>query len=174
MIFWDETTTYTKDTIVSYNNIKYRAIKDVPENIRITDTEYWEQITRGTSVIGKVVPIPQGNWDSTKSYTKLDIVYNNGKSYIARKNVPATTPLPEGTNNTEFWQIIAEGTVGQTGPQGEPGVQGEQGNCFFPIFDVDFTNGELTVTYYDGMETKNSPTFSIDDNGDLNVEPWRE
>ena len=69
MIICDETTTYTKDTIVSYNNNKYRAIKDVPENIRITDIEYWEQISRGASVIGRVVPIPQGNWDSTKSYT---------------------------------------------------------------------------------------------------------
>ena len=126
-------------------------------------------MTKGASVIGRVVPIPQGNWNINKSYTKLDIVYNNGKSYIARKNVPATTSLL----NTEFWQIIAEGTLGKQGPTGPQGETGEQGNCFFPVFDVDFTNGELTVTYYDGMDTKNSPTFSIEKDGNLYIEPWR-
>ena len=180
MIIWDITKGYIKDTIVSRNNIRYKAIKDVPEesNINITDTEYWERLTSGASVIGRVVPIPQGDWNSTKSYTKLDIVYNNGVSYIAKKNIPAGTPIPplleednkppKPTSN-EYWQVLAEGTSGEKGEQGIPGERGPRGKVYFPIFDVDFTNGSLYVTYYDDNEPEDeqeagdTPNFYIVD-----------
>lgn len=178
MIIWDGITTYTKDTIVSYNNNKYRAIKDVPENIRITDIEYWEQISKGASVIGRVVPIPQGDWDSNKRYNKLDIVYKDGISYIAKKEVPAAAPIPpliliegekEPTSN-EYWQVLAKGTPGGLGDKGEKGDKGDKGDFYYPIFDVDFTTGELFLIYYDNIESKNHPTLNVDDNGNLNVE----
>lgn len=140
---------------------------------------------KGSAIIGRVVPIPQGNWNNSKSYKKLDIVYNNGKSYIARKEVPANILL----DNIEYWQIISEGTLGPTGPQGAlgptgpqgiQGIQGPIGNigptgatgatgptgtAYFPVFDVDFTDGILYVYRYE-----EGPHFEIDSNGDLYVE----
>lgn len=52
---------------------------------------------------GKVSPITRGVWDSTASYTRLDIVTNsqNTKSYICKKD-NTNTPL----ENTEFWQVL--------------------------------------------------------------------
>lgn len=63
------------------------------------------------AAIGRVVPIPQGTWSNTKTYKKLDIVYSEGISYIARKEVEAGIPL----NNIEYWQIISKGLAGPTG-----------------------------------------------------------
>lgn len=128
-------------------------------------------MTKGTSVIGKVVPIPQGDWDINKRYSKLDIVYNNGKSYIARKEVPAAISLPEGNNtNNEYWQLLAVGTSGEQGIQGIQGEKGDKGDFYYPIFDIDFTTGELFVIYYDNTDSINHPTLDIDNNGDLNIE----
>lgn len=43
-----------------------------------------------------------GLWDSTTQYNALEVVDNgSGTSYIARKTVPAGTPL----NNTEYWFV---------------------------------------------------------------------
>ncbi|MCD8159291.1 MAG: hypothetical protein LUD77_10505 [Clostridiales bacterium] len=55
---------------------------------------------------GRVVTIPCGNWDSTKAYECLSLVYNptNGNSYIARKTVPAGTALTD----TDCWAMSSE------------------------------------------------------------------
>ena len=117
---------------------------------------------KGASVIGRVVPIPQGNWDVNKKYKKLDIVYDNiGKSYIAKRDVPATISL----DNAEYWQILAKGTTGPTGA-GLIGPTGPAGNVYYPTFHVDLETGILyAVEYSDG------PKFTIDDNsGDLYID----
>lgn len=115
---------------------------------------------KGSSVIGRIVPIPQGTWNKNKQYKKLDIVYNEGVSYIARKDVPAT----ELINNTEYWQVLAEGTagVGETGPAGPTGPTG---NVYYPTFDVNLTDGILYAVQYD-----DGPKFGISTNGDLYVD----
>ena len=53
--------------------------------------------------LGKVVLLPTGNWDSTTTYSFLDFVYYNGKSYVAKKEVP----IGVTTGNEEYWQILA-------------------------------------------------------------------
>lgn len=117
---------------------------------------------KSASVVGRVVPIPQGNWNVNKNYKKLDIVYDNiGKSYIAKHDVPATTPL----DNTEYWQILAEGTTGPAG-EGLVGPTGPTGNVYYPSFHVDLDTGMLYVVEY-----SDGPKFHIDDNsGDLYIE----
>ena len=115
---------------------------------------------KGSSVIGRIVPIPQGNWSVNKNYKKLDIVYNNSKSYIAKKDVPATIKL----TNTEYWQILAQGVTGPTGI-GVAGPTGPTGNVYYPSFQVDIENGMLyAIQYSDG------PNFGIDENGNLYVD----
>lgn len=53
--------------------------------------------------LGRVTPVFQGNWNDSTSYSKLDVVYYSGSSYIARTSNSHVTP---GTN-ANVWQIIA-------------------------------------------------------------------
>lgn len=61
--------------------------------------------------LGRVLPIFKGNWNPTVSYTKMDVVYYSGNSYVAL--APTTGILP---TNTAFWQIVAaRGVDGDAG-----------------------------------------------------------
>lgn len=59
--------------------------------------------------LGRVSPIPKGQWDSSTTYEKLDVVTNGGSSYIANQNVPIGTSL----STTEYWTKLVGGlTIG--------------------------------------------------------------
>lgn len=60
--------------------------------------------TSTSKQIGKVALTPAGNWDNTNEYEKLDVVYYQGGSYVAKKAVPVTTNI----TNEEYWQALAE------------------------------------------------------------------
>ena len=49
--------------------------------------------------VGKVAPIPKGNWVQNQSYEKLNMVNNGGVLYIAKEDVPANTAI----TNTNYW-----------------------------------------------------------------------
>ena len=49
--------------------------------------------------VGKVCPIPKGNWTSTTTYEKLNMVNKSGVLYIAKQDVPANTAI----TNTNYW-----------------------------------------------------------------------
>ena len=53
--------------------------------------------------LGKVMATPKGTWSNSTAYNRLDIVTNQGSSYIARQNVPSGTAL----TNTTYWQVMA-------------------------------------------------------------------
>lgn len=62
--------------------------------------------------LGKVSVTPKGAWSNSTAYEILDIVSNDGSSYIALKSVPAGTAL----SNTSYWLMIAsKGDKGDTG-----------------------------------------------------------
>lgn len=61
--------------------------------------------------LGKVVMIPKGTWSASTAYEYLDIVTDDGSSYVAKQDVPAGTAL----TNTTYWQPIA--AKGDTGLQ---------------------------------------------------------
>lgn len=54
-------------------------------------------------ILGKVVPIAKGEYNSSTQYEILDIVTHNGSSYIAKTNVKGQTPT-----NTTYWQLLAK------------------------------------------------------------------
>ena len=59
--------------------------------------------------LGRVSPIPKGQWNSSTTYEKLDVVTNGGSSYIANQNVPIGTSL----STTEYWTKLVGGlTIG--------------------------------------------------------------
>lgn len=55
--------------------------------------------------LGKVSITPQGDYDVRIDYKILDTINDNGKTFIAKKNVPKGTP----TDNEEYWMEIASG-----------------------------------------------------------------
>lgn len=140
--------------------------------------------------IGKVVVTPKGSWRSTSSYAFLDVVTNNGSSYVAKQNIPAGADL----DNDNYWQLIAgrgsvgptgtqgpQGDIGPTGPQGivgptgatgetgqtgPTGATGATGNLYYATFEVDLETGELLMHADDSYD---GPSFLLED-GFLEVE----
>ena len=56
--------------------------------------------------IGRILPIFKGNWDGSTTYYKLDIVYYNGSSYVAKTQNTNQVPT-----NTFYWQIVAKAST---------------------------------------------------------------
>lgn len=52
----------------------------------------------------KIAPLPRGEYSSSATYVKLDVVSYNGSSYMAIKAVPTGT-VP---TNTTYWQLLVE------------------------------------------------------------------
>ena len=82
--------------------------------------------------LGRVAPIYKGVYDETTAYNALDIVYYNGRSYMAKQDTKGN-PLPTGTDN-DYWGLIvdkgadgADGKIGPIGPQGKQGSMGPSG-----------------------------------------------
>lgn len=62
--------------------------------------------------LGRVSFVLQGDYDSAKAYTRLDVVNLNGFAYAAISDVPAGNPPPD----TTYWQQMSV-----QGPPGTPG-----------------------------------------------------
>ena len=71
--------------------------------------------------IGKVAPVPKGEYSETTQYNKLDIVSMDGGSWISKKPVRGVKP---GTDPDSWMQIAQKG---DSGPKGETGATGPQG-----------------------------------------------
>ena len=56
--------------------------------------------------VGKVSPVPKGNWTSDVDYQKLNMVNYNGALYIAKNDITNTTTAPSNNsgNNGEWMQ----------------------------------------------------------------------
>lgn len=79
---------------------------------------------------GRVAIVPQGQFDATKQYSRLDFVNYDGKSYIAK-----TSNIPVGTlpTNEEFFMLAIDNTfenlyLNQYSHTSEPAVIGYLGN----------------------------------------------
>ena len=79
--------------------------------------------------LGRVAPIYKGVYDKTTAYNALDIVYYNGRSYMAKQDTKGNV-LPTGTDN-DYWGLIVDkgpqGPKGDKGPKGDRGPQGSMG-----------------------------------------------
>lgn len=85
-----------------------------------------------TTNLGKVCVTPKGTHNPAITYAILDIVTDNGSSYIAIKDVPVNIAI----TNTSYWQLIAaKGGAGEitdvtasiSGGYGTPGVTVTEG-----------------------------------------------
>lgn len=82
-----------------------------------------------TKDLGRVMPVAQGAYSTTKTYVPLDIVTYNGSSYIC-----LATNTGKAPTDMTYWQSLAmrgsdgpAGPAGATGPQGIQGVKGDTG-----------------------------------------------
>lgn len=54
--------------------------------------------------LGRVTFIPKGEYKSSTTYERLDLVYHSGNSYVCLQTCAGVTP---GTDNT-YWMIMAQ------------------------------------------------------------------
>ena len=54
---------------------------------------------------GRILIMPKGNWNAETEYERLDLVYNAGASWLAKKNVVGIEPTEE---NTEYWMKMCD------------------------------------------------------------------
>ena len=88
---------------MSENDIVHvRFHDDDPVKIRIAE----DRPIKIISVVGKdgASVHPCGIWDEEHNYIYLDLVSFGRTAYIAKKDVPAGTPL----SDTEYWQLLFE------------------------------------------------------------------
>ena len=52
---------------------------------------------------GKVLMIPKGDYDPTATYTMLDVVSYQGKSYVAKQTTTGNAPT-----DTTYWQLMID------------------------------------------------------------------
>lgn len=64
-----------------------------------------------TQNIGRVCVVHKGNYSSTITYEKLDIVYHNGYSYLAKQSSKGQTPVANAS--TDYWALLAGSGAGQ-------------------------------------------------------------
>ena len=53
--------------------------------------------------IGRILPIFKGDWSSATTYSKLDIVYYNGSSYVAKTSSTGQAPILP----SDYWMLVA-------------------------------------------------------------------
>ena len=61
---------------------------------------------------GRILIMPKGNYDSSATYEMLDMVYHNGKTWLAKKT---TTGIEPNEANSEHWHNfinISTATIG--------------------------------------------------------------
>ena len=109
----------------------------------------------GTTLLGKVSLTPRGAWDVTQEYDKLDLVTNNGSSYLALQVVPVGTPLTDGT----YWSLLVQGYPVETsgGSVTNLRVAGE---------DIDLTAVDEIDLGYSVNETETNTGLNIAWDGD--------
>lgn len=106
--------------------------------------------------IGRILPIFKGNWVSTTKYTKLDVVYYNGSSYVALADNTNTTP-----RNSMPWQLVAKNA---TWAELNPSEKAEALSKIEDLLDDRLSNIEGAIqTIGHGVETLDTELEKLDD-----------
>lgn len=93
-----------------------------------------------TKDLGRVMPVAQGAYSTTKAYVPLDIVSYNGGSYICLAANTGKAPT-----DMTCWQSLAMpgsiGATGATGPQGPKGDKGDTGAIGQSVWSFPYSIG---------------------------------
>lgn len=77
----------------------------------------------GKTNLGKVLIAPKGTWDASTAYERLDVVNNNGASWIAKRENTGVTPA-DGDDWTNLLDITKQGVVDALGYTPAPDYAG--------------------------------------------------
>lgn len=117
-----------------------------------------------TKNLGRIFPVPAGEYSSSKNYKPLDVVTKNGSSYICKKD--ATGKDPE--SQTEYWQLMASkgdrGENGQDGQDGQDGVAGGSSTKTYDKYYVVCIAGQSNAVGYDESIVDDKFTYKNRDN----------
>ena len=103
---YEATKEYKKYNFVYYNNLVYMYISDSPSSGKLpTNTTYWKNIglrgENGASGLGIAVKY---QWQSSVSYSALDLVYYQGASWVALSNSTGQVPAI----GSSYWQKFVD------------------------------------------------------------------
>lgn len=111
--------------------------------------------------LGKIAPVFQGGYNSTTQYERLDIVYYQGSSYVAKSSTKGNLPT-----NTTYWQIVAKASTWTDFSTDEKYAII---NYLQPILDT-MVNTKLQDKVYTKDETNTLINSKIDEVGDALTE----
>lgn len=80
---WDNTDTYVKDDIVEFDSEYYQAKINIPLDVNISNTVYWQNISWRRAKDKNY----RGEWDNRLGYTAGSIVVKDDVTYRARTNI---------------------------------------------------------------------------------------
>ena len=107
--------------------------------------------------LGRFILNPRGNYGSSASYNKLDVVLYNGSSYICKSD-STTNKVP---TNTTYWQLLAQAGQAVLTPQQEQEIIQtliDGGVVVDPYYNT-FTSEEKQKLA--GLTNPNNGTFTI-------------
>lgn len=107
--------------------------------------------------LGRFILNPRGNYSSSATYSKLDVVLYNGSSYIAKSD-SITNKVP---TNTTYWQLLAQAGQAILTPQQEQEIIQtliDSGVVVDPYYNT-FTSEEKQKLA--GLNNPNNGTFTI-------------
>lgn len=108
---------------------------------------------------GRVLLIPKGEYDSSVTYTMLDMVRYNNVTYVCKKTTTGNAPDPAGDN--EWWQFLVRGSS----------VIGVKGNAESTYRDgnVNITPADIGILPFSGSTASiggtSIPPVGLSDNG---------
>lgn len=97
-----------------------------------------------TYVLGRVLPIWKGTYDSTEEYNPLDIVLYNGSSYVALKEAQGIAPT-----NTTYWSLVAQHGNAEMTPEQIAELAQDVYNSLINVgvvIDTDYTHTDNNYT----------------------------
>ena len=106
-----------------FNSHDFNAVWDFIRPRTVTTSLHWADILDKPELVTqdelqKIELTPKGEYDSTKTYTRLDAVTYQGSSYVCLADTSTTPP-------GDSWQLLADkGADGQPGKDGQPGSPG--------------------------------------------------
>lgn len=107
---WIVSNEYKELNFVAYNNEMYMALKDVPVNTPITNTNYWLYVgLRGEQGASGVNVRQQYDYSSDKTYNINDLVVYQGQIYVALKS--NTNVLPTNNDTWLLYERVVRATI---------------------------------------------------------------
>lgn len=96
--------------------------------------------------IGRILPIFKGDWSSATTYSKLDIVYYNGSSYVAKTSSTGQAPILP----SDYWMLVASKGSWGSSSEAEKAqiIQQLKEEIEYDVNEISIVEGSTTYNNY--------------------------